>query len=119
MIVTGGQVLAVKALIVYAIGLDSLTARALYADLSGAAIQRRRPLRVNGPHARLGPRPDLILVDLTRADGKTELEAARKAWGEDVLIVGLGREAPFARVWRRPSVALMVEISPGFLRPFL
>lgn len=103
-----------KTPLIYAMGLDSLTARALYADLPGASIQRRRP----GSHGRGSRRPDLILMDLPEADPEAEMAAAGMAWGKDVLIVGLSRNAPLARIWSH-GIATLVEIGPDFLRPFL
>jgi hypothetical protein len=58
-------------------------------------------------------------MDIARADPQAELEAAWAVWGKGVLIVGLSRDLPFARVWQRESIGMMVEVGPGFLYPFL
>lgn len=105
--------------LVYAIGLDGLIACAVEADLPDAAIQWLRPLSGAAVPRRVGPRPDLLLLDLSSTYITTELAAARAAWGERLVIVGLDRQQPYARVWQRPEVALLVEIGPGFLDPFL
>jgi hypothetical protein len=108
-----------KTPLVYAIGLDSLMARALYADLRGAAIRRRAALKAGAPRGRRGHPPDLILLDLGHADGKDLLATARQTWGTDVLIVGLRRDEPQAYVWKGQCVVTLVEIGPGFLSPYL
>jgi hypothetical protein len=111
--------LLAKMPLVYAIGLDSLMARAVHADLPGAVILRRRALSAHGPQVRGSRQPDLILLDLTQADPEALLAAARLAWGANVPIVGLHRDEPQAYIWKDQGVATLVEIGPGFLCPFL
>lgn len=108
-----------QAPLVYAIGLDSLTARAISTDLAGARLRRLRPLGTVGPQGRRGRRPDLVLVDAKATNLCAELAAVRAAWGENTLIVAPGRCSPFARVWQRHELAQLVEIGPGFLQPLL
>jgi hypothetical protein len=105
--------------VIYAIGIEPLTARALYADLPGGVVRRLRPLRVDGRLGRHGKPPDLLLLDpgLTRL--AAELDAARAAWGDRVVIVGVDRRSPIARVWRRWRSVEQVEIGPGFLSSLL
>lgn len=105
--------------LVYTIGLEPLIARALYADLTPAVIRRRRPLRPGGRGRPAGRSPHLVLLDLNVTSVLAELAAAWAAWGEDVVIVGVGRRQPYARVWRGPDCADLVEIGPGFLAPYL
>src|ERR1700674_5116457 len=89
-----------KEFLVYAIGLESNTARAVYADLPQAVIRRRRPLRGRGPRQRRGPKPDAVLLDLSFTDVAAELAAIRLAWGDTVPVIGLGRRQPHVCVWR-------------------
>ncbi len=107
------------AALVYTVGLDPLVARAMYSDLPGAVIHRRRPLHDSGSHSRLGRPPDLLLIGLCTADLQAELAAARAAWGERVLIVGVGSRTPIARVWRGRTTVELAEIGPGFLPSLL
>ena len=104
--------------LVYAIGLESLLARAVYADLAGAVIRRLGPLEAGAPRCRQGQKPDLVLLDLSTADVDVELAAVRDAWGEAVVVVGVSRSQPLARIWGPDGVEL-VELGPGFLSPFL
>jgi hypothetical protein len=106
-------------LLVYAIGLEPLLARALYADLPHATIRRKRPLRSGVTFHRRGPRPTLVVLDVAATLVVAELAAAWSAWGDDVLIVGVDRRGPLACIWRRPDEAEFVEIGPGFLARFL
>ncbi len=105
--------------LIYTVGLDPLTARAVRSDLAGAVIRRQRPVTAGGPHSRGGSRPDLLLIDLSHVDVQAELAAARAPWGEDIVVVGLERNAPLVRVWRGRNLAATAEIGPGFLQPFL
>lgn len=105
--------------VVYVVGLEPHTARAIYADLAGVAIRRLRPLHGGSAHSRRGRRPTLLILGLDLPDLMCELEAAQAAWGESLVAVGIGRYQPLACVWRGPGPAELVEIGPGFLAPFL
>lgn len=105
--------------LVYTIGLEPLTARAVYADLKDATIRRRRPLKHGETTRRAGRRPDLVVLDVTTTRVVAELAAARAAWGDRLVIVGIGRRQPYARVWQRPDDPELVEVGPGFLKPYL
>ncbi len=104
--------------LVMTIGLERYTAQALSADLHGAKIQQRRPLQPGSARRRPHPRPDLVILDMSSTRVAAELAAARTAWGE-VVIVGVGRHQPIACVWPGAGAALLVEIGPGFLTPFV
>jgi len=101
---------------IYVIGLDTHTARAIYADLAGWAIRRRRPLRGHSTrHRRRGRRPALLILGLDLADPMAELEAAREAWGQTLVAVGIGPNEPLARIWWTRNRSELIEIGPGFL----
>jgi hypothetical protein len=104
--------------LVYVIGVDALMERAVHADLPDADIRRRRTLRA-GVVRRRGPRPDLVVLDVTAADADAELAAIWSAWGEQVVIVGVDRHQPYARIWRQPNLARVAEIGPGFFAAHL
>lgn len=101
---------------VYVIGLDSLTERAIRADLPGAQIRRLRPVR-EGATRRRGPPPHVVVLDLTRTHALRERALVSRIWGEQVVVVGLSRRDPMARVWQASTT--VVELGPGFLTPFL
>lgn len=117
--VSPGQTMTTAGPLIYTIGLDALVARAIYADMANADIRRRRPLGGTGPRGRLGRRPDVLLLDLCLAGLEAELAAARAAWGQCVLIVGVDRCWPLARVWQGQTLATVVEMGPGFLPSLL
>ncbi len=103
---------------VYLIGLDAPTARAVYLDLAHATIRRLETLGKHGSR-RYGRRPDMVLLDVTSTNVAAEVAAVRATWGERVVIVGVLRHQPVARVWREAATTETVEIGPGFLAPFL
>ena len=105
--------------LVYTIGLEPLTARAIAADLAHAVIRRQKPLRPNATRRGRLRRPDLVLIDVTVTAVVAELAAAWAAWGERVVIVGIGRSQPYGRVWRRRERHEVIEVGPGFLAPYL
>lgn len=92
---------------------------AIYADLTHAVVRRRRPLRVGAVRRRRGRRPDLVLLDLSATNVAAELAFAWTVWGERVVVAGVDRRHPYARIWSRPELAEVVELGPGFLAPFL
>lgn len=104
--------------LIYLIGLDPLLSRALRADLHGCILQRRGSLHA-GQTRRRGPRPDLVLLDITTTDVAAELAAVWSTWDAEVVVVGLERAHPFARVWYHPRPARVIEVMPGFLAPYL
>ena len=105
------------ALLVYDFGLEPLLARPVYADLPGAQIRR---LRLSDHEVlRQARRPDLTLLSLPAVGLEAALSAIRAAWDERVLIVGVDRHEPFARIWRYRHLVLLVEVGPGFLYPYL
>lgn len=104
--------------VLYAIGLDTLMIRALRADFPRGALHPREPLRP-GQVERRGPRPDAVVLDVAACRFDEEVAAIRRAWGMSVVVVGVDRRQPYARVWRHPRLAEVVELAPGFLRPFL
>jgi hypothetical protein len=61
----------------------------------------------------------MVLLNLDLQLFFDELKAARAAWGKNLLIVGIARSDPYARVWAGASGAKVVEIRPGFLDSFL
>jgi hypothetical protein len=101
---------------VYFIGLDSLTERAIRAGQPGAQFRRLRPVR-EATTRRRGPAPHVVVLDLTRTHALRERALVKRSWGEQVVIVGLSRRDPMARVWRESTT--LVELGPGFLTPFL
>lgn len=104
--------------VLYAIGLDPLMVRALRADFPAGTLYEREPLRA-GQVERRGPRPDAVVVDAAGCRFGSEVEAIRRAWGPEVVVVGVDRRQPYARIWRHPLLAEVVELAPGFLAPFL
>jgi hypothetical protein len=110
---------SVTAPLVYAVGLDPLMARAIHADLAWCQIRSRPSLIMAGAGDSGCRRPDVLLIDLGGVESERELAAATRAWGENLLVVGLDRASPFARVWQRPHLAEVIEVGPGFLGPFL
>lgn len=104
--------------VLFAIGLDTLMLRALRADFPRGALRPRQPLRP-GQSARRGPPPDAVVLDAAACRFEQEVEAIRRAWGPAVIVVGMDRRQPYARVWRHPRLAEVVELAPGFLTPFL
>jgi len=110
-----GETAAVHA---YLIGLDALMRHLVAADLPRARIHRLRRLR-GGAQVRRGPRPDLVVIDLTATDAAAEREAVVRAWGTGVVIVGLDRRSPMARVWRPGRPPELVELAPGLFPSLL
>ena len=104
--------------LVYVIGADALMERAVQADLPDTRILRRRPLRAGVVHRR-GPRPDLVVLDVTVTDADAELAAIWSAWGREVVVIGVDRHQPYAHIWRHPNLARVVEIGPGFFAAHL
>src|SRR5689334_4138833 len=88
--------------IAYAVGLEPLIARALYADLRAdlpsVVIRRRQSLQCDPAQRPHTPAPDLVLLDLNLPDLSAEVQAVRTAWGDQVVIVGIGRTQPFTLV---------------------
>lgn len=105
--------------LIYLVGVDPLMARAVASDLARAVLRRRRPVPAHGVRCRRGLQPDLLLVDISVTRVQEELMAAWAAWGDRLVIVGVGRHEPYAYIWRRPGAAERVEVGPGFLTPLL
>src|SRR5690348_2330085 len=103
--------------LVYVIGLEQQTARAIHADMPRACIRRRRLLSDSTKRRRRGIKPHLLLLDLNLDSLSSELDAARTAWGQEIVAVGIGRRHPFACVWPGSEEVELVEIGPGFLEP--
>lgn len=104
--------------LIYLIGLDPLLSRAVRADLSGCVLRRRDCLQA-GQTRRRGPRPDLVLLDISTTDAAAELTAVWSSWDAGVVVIGFERTQPFARVWYHPRFAQVIEVVPGFLEPYL
>jgi hypothetical protein len=118
-----GAVMQPNPPLVYAIGLEPITAAALYADLRrnlpDVVIRRRRSLRCSSSRRPRTLAPDLVLLDLNLPGLSAEIAAAQTAWGDQLVIVGIGRNQPFTLIWSGAGRPERVECGPGFLRPYL
>ena len=104
--------------LVYLIGLDPLMTAAINADLPGTRVASFPSLRAAlSRHA--VARPDLVLLYLSRSAAPATVARLRAAWGDQVVVVGLDRRTPRAQVWAAAGPAVMVELGPDFLEPFL
>jgi hypothetical protein len=104
--------------LVYVLGLDAGTRRAVQADVPQARVRRLRSVRA-WAGCRPGAAPDLVVLDLGRAAAVAEREAIRRRWGSQVPMIDIDPSRPIAHVWRGQMPPESIELGPGCLTALL
>ncbi len=105
--------------LVYLVGVDALTARALCADIRPCSVRRWPLAGLAGAAARrtLAP-PDVVVIDRSVADDRAVSAFARRLWGAGVPVLLVERLRPLAwlhlagQIWE-------LQLEPGMLQQCL